>query len=51
MNGLHENEPAEYEPMVAFPNASYVLEIGSNESRQISKGHHHEQGHPRTSET
>lgn len=41
MNGLHEDEPAEREPMVAFPNARYVLEIGSDESGQIGKGDHH----------
>jgi hypothetical protein len=32
MDGLHENEPAEGEPMVAFPNARHTLEISGDES-------------------
>jgi hypothetical protein len=36
---------------VAFPNARHALKIGRDESRQRSEGNHHEQGHPRTSET
>lgn len=33
MNGLHENEPAEGEPMVAFPNARHAFEMSGDESR------------------
>jgi hypothetical protein len=51
MNGLHKNEPAERESMVAFPNPGHALEISGDESRQISESDHHEQGHPRTSDT
>jgi hypothetical protein len=35
MNGLHENEPTEREPMVAFPNTGHALEISRDESGQI----------------
>ena len=51
INGLHKDEPAEHETMVTFPNARHILKIGGDESRQIGKGDHHEQGHPRTSHT
>jgi hypothetical protein len=33
MNGLHENEPAEGEPVVAFPNARHALKMSHDESR------------------
>jgi hypothetical protein len=42
MNRLHKNEPAEHEPMVAFPNTRHVLKIGGDESGQIGESHHHE---------
>jgi hypothetical protein len=51
MNGLYEDEPAEGEPMVAFPNARHALKMGGDESGQIREENHHEQGHPRTHNT
>ena len=51
IEGLHEDEPAEHEAMVAFPNAGHALKIGGDESGQIREGDHHGQDHPRTSGT
>jgi hypothetical protein len=36
---------------VAFPNTRHLLKIGSDKSGQIREGDHHEQGHPRASDT
>jgi hypothetical protein len=38
---LHEDKPAEYEPMMAFPNTRHALKIGGDESGQIGEGNHH----------
>ena len=48
-DGVHEDEPAEHEAMVAFPYAGHALKRGSDESGQIREGDHHGQDHPRTS--
>jgi hypothetical protein len=47
MNGLHENEPTESEPMMAFPNARHALEMSRDENGQVCEKNHHEQDHPR----
>jgi hypothetical protein len=46
IKGLHENEPAEHEPMVAFPNTGQALEIDGDESGQIGEGYHHSRSIP-----
>jgi len=51
IEGLHENEPAQHEAMVNFPNAGHTSKIGGDESGQISKGDHHGQSYPRMIDT
>ena len=41
INGLHEDKPAEHEPMVTFPNTRHALKIGGDKSGQIGESHHH----------